>query len=120
MKIRIRANSVRFRLTKSEVEAFCKNGYIENVTEFGKKKFTYAIRADNKVDQLNADFDGNTITMYVNQNKSSDWATNEKIGFECTVETNAKCKLSLLLEKDFVCMDETVEDQSDNYPNPKA
>jgi hypothetical protein len=27
-------------------------------------------------------------------------------------------ELFLLLEKDFVCLDETIEDQSDNYPNP--
>jgi hypothetical protein len=26
--------------------------------------------------------------------------------------------LKLLLEKDFVCLDHTDEDQSDNYPNP--
>jgi hypothetical protein len=25
-----------------------------------------------------------------------------------------------LLEKDFACLDNTLEDQSDNYPNPKA
>jgi hypothetical protein len=24
------------------------------------------------------------------------------------------------LEKDFTCLDETGEDQSDNYPNPKT
>jgi hypothetical protein len=28
--------------------------------------------------------------------------------------------LFLLVEKDFVCLDNTVEDQSDNYPNPNA
>jgi len=27
-------------------------------------------------------------------------------------------QLHLLLEKDFVCLDNTAEDQSDNYPNP--
>jgi hypothetical protein len=26
----------------------------------------------------------------------------------------------LLVEKDFVCLDNTIEDQSDNYPNPLA
>lgn len=27
-------------------------------------------------------------------------------------------KVNLLIEKDFVCIDNTTEDQSDNYPNP--
>ena len=29
-------------------------------------------------------------------------------------------KFFLLLEKDFACLDNTHEDQSDKYPNPKA
>ena len=29
-------------------------------------------------------------------------------------------ELFLLVEKDFVCLDNTFEDQSDNYPNPNA
>jgi len=39
----------------------------------------------------------------------------DKVGFE-----NADGKLHLLVEKDFVCLDEVAEDQSDNYPNPLA
>jgi hypothetical protein len=37
-------------------------------------------------------------------------------------ETNAQPaqELFLLIEKDFVCLDNTFEDQSDNYPNPNA
>ena len=43
-----------------------------------------------------------------------------KVGFSHIFVLNSGTKLKLLVEKDFVCMDETVEDQSDNYPNPKA
>jgi hypothetical protein len=39
----------------------------------------------------------------------------DKVGFD------AKCgALQLLVEKDFTCLDNVDEDQSDNYPNPLA
>ena len=34
--------------------------------------------------------------------------------------SNLKKKLYILIEKDFKCLDNTIEDQSDNYPNPLA
>ena len=43
-----------------------------------------------------------------------------KVGFSHIFVLNSGTQLNLLVEKDFVCMDETVENQSDNYPNPKV
>ncbi|MFX0556136.1 DUF7009 family protein [Maribacter sp. CXY002] len=120
MKVRIKGNSVRFRLTKTEVDTFCTKGYIKEETNFDGKKFGYALQADVDVKLLDADFAGDTITMYLNKKESLLWGQSERVGFSCVVRTKKGNALSLLLEKDFVCMDETVEDQSDNYPNPKA
>ncbi len=39
----------------------------------------------------------------------------DEVGFE-----NEQGKLFLLVEKDFTCLDNVSEDQSDNYPNPLA
>lgn len=51
---------------------------------------------------------------------SRTWHEVERVGFDGVVETAAGNQLYLILEKDFVCMEETVEDKSDNYQNPKA
>lgn len=120
MKIRIRGNSVRLRLTKSEVDAFCSTGYYCESTDFGKHKFTYALRATTNVDKLSADFEADTITVYLNKELSASWSKDDRVGFSGEIKTKQGGVISLLVEKDFVCMDETVEDQSDNYPNPKA
>ena len=65
-------------------------------------------------------FTANTITIYIPKKDTLDWPTNTKIGFKNSIHTEKGGVLSILVEKDFVCMDETVEDQTDNYPNPKA
>ncbi len=119
MKIRIKGNTVRYRLTKSEVETLAQTGYYREETPFGGKTFIYAIKADSATPELNADFVNDTITMYLNEHKALAWANNDLVGFNSEIKMAKGTTLSLLLEKDFVCMDNRAEDQSDNYPNPK-
>lgn len=119
MKIRIRGNSIRYRLTKSEVETFCKTGHFQESTDFGNTTFTYALEAKEGIALLDAQFEVNTITLFLEKRKSKNWFETNQIGFSHSLIKENGTELSLLLEKDFVCMDETLEDQSDNYPNPK-
>ena len=46
------------------------------------------------------------------------WANSDRVGLQHTNLMENGKELFLLVEKDFVCLDETIEDQSDNYPNP--
>ena len=119
MKIRIRGNSVRFRLTKSEVQRLCGTGTVEEKTEFDGSFFYYAVKASKKHDNLHASFLDGTIILHIPITLLNNWNTNEKVGFYHTQRLNGGSGLMLTLEKDFVCMDKTAEDQSDNYPNPK-
>lgn len=120
MKIRIRGNSIRYRLTMSEVETFSTTGYYEEHTSFGHRKFGYALKAEQGIDHLKASFDGDIITLMVPGQDARDWAGNSVVGFSHSLELEGGGALSLLLEKDFACLDETGEDQSDNYPNPRT
>lgn len=120
MKIRIKGNTIRYRLTKSEVETFSKTGLFTEHTNFASAPFSYALKAKKGISGLEADFDQQTITVYFPDAEKSDWATNTRVGFESNYKTLTGAELFILVEKDFVCMDETIEDQSDNYPNPKA
>lgn len=42
------------------------------------------------------------------------------VGFNNKMPLDNGEHLFLLVEKDFVCLDNTFEDQSDNFPNPNA
>lgn len=119
MKIRIRGNSVRFRLTKSEVDTFGSEGYVEEKTEFGNSSFVYALQKSDG-DSIQASFDGMKITMLVPENIQKKWVGTQVVGFDNMIDLGNGKELYLLLEKDFKCLDETVEDQSDNYEHPLA
>lgn len=104
----------------SEVETFSRTGFYEQTTAFSHGKFRYALRAVPGISTLEAVFENDTITLMVPLKDAADWAQNSKIGFEDTMKLPGSESLSLLLEKDFACLDEREEDQADNYPNPNA
>ena len=112
MKIRIKGDSLRYRLTKSDIECFSKEGYLEETTAFGSQKLIYALQRYQE-DELTADFKDQKIVLYVPAYMADEWVTTDRVGFE-----NSNGPLYLLIEKDFKCLDNVAEDQSDNYPNP--
>lgn len=114
MKIRIKGNSLRYRLTKSDVEQFAGIGYMEEHIRFGKQTLTYALQRY-AGEQLSAIFGNDKITLYMPAAFSEEWISTDKVGFEDNHDG-----LFLLVEKDFKCLDNVAEDQSDNYPNPLA
>lgn len=112
MKIRIKDNSIRFRLTKSDVAALGENGMISSVTEFIDRPFVYAIEKTVET-ELSAAFVETKIVVKMPEAMISEWVSTDRIGFEGQYGL-----VKILVEKDFVCIDNTLEDQSDNYPNP--
>jgi len=119
MKIRIKGNSVRVRLTRSEVDHLGKEGYLEEITEFGNGTFKYALQSKEGINGLEADFKDAVMTMYIPSGIPQQWAANETVGYSNNMDIGAGRQLFLLLEKDFKCIDADVnEDQSDNFEHP--
>ncbi|MFT3750681.1 MAG: hypothetical protein QM768_20385 [Agriterribacter sp.] len=112
MKIRIKGNSLRYRLTRPEVAKLGTDAYLEDTTAFTGGTFIYAIEATQN-DKLLAEFINNKITLKMPQRMIDELVNTDTVGFDDHSGT-----VSLLVEKDFVCIDNTTEDQRDNYPNP--
>jgi hypothetical protein len=114
MKIRIKNNGLRYRLTRSEVEAFAHDGFFREKVQIGNETLTYILQRTTDA-ELSAVFKNNIITMLVPGNIADEWTGTDQVGFKATQD-----ETELLVEKDFTCLDEVDEDQSDNYPNPLA
>jgi hypothetical protein len=122
MKIRIRGNSLRFRLGKTEVEAFGVNGHIEESVNFGpggSNDFSYRLEAVPGVEFSGTFIDGR-ITVRVPETLVSAWATSAQVSLEGKQVLDDQRELTFLIEKDFACLDpHDGEDQSDTFPNPQ-
>ena len=121
MKVRIKGNFIRYRLSKSEVEALSLTGVVKETTCFGiNNLFTYSLESKDGIENLEANFMNGNLIIFLPKEYSHSWFTNSKVGYRSTVKIDEKNILVLLVEKDFQCLDETEEDQSNNYPNPIA
>jgi hypothetical protein len=114
MKIRIKGNSLRYRLTKSDMYRLSHEGYLEDKTDFGDRQLVYVIQKTND-NELSAFFNENVICLQVPEKIINELDSTDLTGFE-----GKQGNLYLLVEKDFTCLDNVNEDQSDNYPNPLA
>ncbi|GAA4326811.1 hypothetical protein GCM10023149_29860 [Mucilaginibacter gynuensis] len=113
MKIRIKGNTLRYRLTRSEVIALSQNGKLTDQTEFIGNTLSYSVQRSGE-EAMSADFNHNTISLYIPDKKLQQWASTDTVGLE-----NTWNGIYLLIEKDFKCIDGDVsEDQSDYFENP--
>lgn len=119
MKIRIKGNSIRLRLTKPEVGMFCREGSCAETIDFGTNSLTYSLEAKEKITDLEASYTADRITVYMPMEAKQNWFDSTRVGYSTTMARDTENHLSILVEKDFTCMDNTLEDQSDTYPNPK-
>ncbi|MGB5014646.1 MAG: hypothetical protein WBO68_11530 [Pyrinomonadaceae bacterium] len=123
MKIRIRGNTLRFRLGRTEVADLGTNGRIEETVNFGpgdQNNFYYRLeRADG--DGFAGTFAGGRITVSVPGILIDDWAGSEEVSIEGAQIIDERSQLKFLIEKDFVCLNaHNDEDQCDRYPHPKG
>lgn len=116
MKIRIKGDSIRYRLTKSDLEKFYKESYLEEVIHFPQNQLIYSLKANDSI-EISADFQDNQICIFFQKSELDTWFKTDKITYQHIQKFDGK-ELTILLEKDFVCLDNVDEDQSDNFPNP--
>ncbi|MFA6083880.1 hypothetical protein [Mucilaginibacter sp.] len=112
MKIRIKGNSLRYRLTQSDVTRLNQDGFLQEQTEFAGKTLTYGIEVTIN-DSLASDYIGDQILLSMPRTMIEELATTSRVGFD-----DKTGPVSILVEKDFTCLDNVEEDQSDNFPNP--
>jgi hypothetical protein len=118
MKLRIKGNSIRIRLSKIEVDELAAGSSLYDNTYFGTNTFGYSVQPVNNGGDLSASFANNIITLNVPKALLKEWPTNSVVGFESKMPIENSGHLQLLLEKDFKCLDKTTEDQSDFFDNP--
>lgn len=128
MKLRIKGNSLRLRLTQSEVARIGRGESVSEAVEFGAgARLTYALEIVMNAEQIAAHFTGDLITITLPLDQAREWAGTDLIGLraeqalsnESVAGGGSSSSLTLVIEKDFVCIDgDPTEDQSDAYPNP--
>ncbi len=123
MKIRIKDNSLRLRLTQGEVKTMEEDGKVAAQIQFGPTAehiLRYSLEKV-AIAAPQVEYDASAIRVMLPIDQANLWATSDQISIATVIPIADQLHLDLLIEKDFKCL--TVrpgEDESDMFPNPDA
>lgn len=121
MKLRIKGNSVRLRLTKSEVAQFARTAAVEENVDFGSESLIYALESSDDIESPRAVFENNRITILLPKSQANEWTQTNLVGIRGEQPTGDGKFFTILVEKDFACLQERPgEDDTDAFPNEPA
>ena len=122
MKIRIKDNSIRLRLTRGEVDTIRDTGVVISHTGFpGGRKFSYALESSPASVNPAAFYSDNEIRVRLPETVVLAWTSTEQVSIVGEQTLDDGEKLSILVEKDFNCLvSRPGEDESDMFVNPDS
>lgn len=121
MKLRIKGNALRLRLTQGEIRALADTGQVQERTEFpGGGQLTYRLRSDDKISEISVGYSGNIIEFRVPAALAQRWCSTDLVTLSAAPPVGADT-VQLVLEKDFACLEPRAgEDESDQFSHPRA
>ncbi len=123
MKLRTRADSVRVRLKRGEVDQLAAGSSVIEQTHFPNAVLTCRLDATEGGD-ISASFSDGTIALSVPRSRVLNWAYSDEVSLYAEQDLSEMGSLSLLIEKDFRCLEpghhRDCEDDEDTFPHPSA
>ncbi len=119
MKLRIRGNSVRLRVSQSELRQLAERGTARDSTAFGPgAELVYGLSVG-AAGPVRAEFSGANVTVTVPRAAFERWLDEDQISIHAEQPIDGGRVLTILVEKDFTCLTAREgEDESDLFPNP--
>ena len=113
MKLRIKNNTLRLRLSKSEISDLANNKTLTTSVGLSPQPLVFSLSAREAASIEHAD-NHLQFSMPLSVAQAFDQTDQVSYAYEAA-------DISVLIEKDFVCLEpRTGEDETDNYPNPNS
>ncbi len=120
MKIRIKGNALRLRLSKTDLRMLEENKTVTEKISFGVSELLYELKPTDAFNVLSASFEINKISILIPTSFSTVWNKNDIVSIDVQQNIGNNETLYILVEKDFQCLDKTTEDQTDYFINPNT
>jgi Family of unknown function (DUF7009) len=121
VKLRIKGDSLRLRLSQGEMRALAEKGEVEDRVSFpGGVALRYRLRVDQNNQSISAAYASDLIDIRVPRTLSERWCGTDLVTLSASQRLGAG-ELRIVLEKDWACLaPREGEDESDNFPHPEA
>ncbi len=112
MKLRFHGNSLRLRLSQSDVATLAAAGRVEESIQFANAPLSYSIESS-PIPAIAASFENGRIRITLPTADAQRWIASDEIGLE-----NSESSPRILVEKDFQCLHRAGDEDADGFPNP--
>jgi hypothetical protein len=123
MKMRIKGDSLRLRVSRSELDRFFCGERIEETIHFAAgpdAKLTYALQRAPEGAETALEYKQGDVTVSISKTQSDAWREPHEVGIYASIDVGRGRTLELIAEKDFACLDRSDEDNTDRFPNPQG
>lgn len=123
MKLRIKGNSLRLRVSRSELSQFLAGYRIEetiHLTTSTEAKLTYALESSPSATEVGVRYVPQEITVLLPEMLMQAWSEEREIGVYASIDIGNAKTLEVSIEKDFACLDGSDEENLDTFANPQA
>jgi hypothetical protein len=121
MKLRIRGNSIRLRLTQGDVAGLISEGTVSEAVQFSAAptdRLIYSVQVSHSAAVPIASYTQGELLVTLPAARAVEWADSDQVGIEHTQPADG-IELRIVVEKDFRCMQpRPEEDEADNFPHP--
>ncbi|HVS75970.1 MAG TPA: hypothetical protein VHE11_03480 [Steroidobacteraceae bacterium] len=121
MKLRIKGDSLRLRLTQGEMRALAEQGEVDDRIHFpGGPALVYRVRVDRHGQEISGSYNSNLIDIRIPEALAERWCGTDLVTLSAS-QTAPAGELRIVLEKDWACLaPREGEDESDNFPHPES
>jgi hypothetical protein len=123
MKLRIKGNSLRLRVSRSELARLLDGDRIEETIRFTaapEATLTYALASAMQSAPVSVEYGFKTVTVVLANNRARTWGSEGEVGVYGEIDNGEGGVLEVIVEKDFACLDRSDEDNADTFANPYA
>lgn len=119
MKIRIKGNSIRLRLSQTEVRDLAADRSISECTQISIYDQLITELRPWDLETTSVTYSKGHLLICQPESVISEWAYGDDVSMQCIVDNGTEGGLSVLIEKDFACLNPR-EGEADLYPNPET
>ena len=120
MKLRIKGNSLRVRITPSEMVRLLESGRIDETIHFAADEnahLTYALEHAPGATAISVRYSPNEVAVVLSSTEARRWSSGGDVGLYGETPT-ARGPIQVAVEKDFACLDKDDAENVDTFPNP--
>ncbi|RZU39102.1 DUF7009 family protein [Edaphobacter modestus] len=123
MKLRLKGNSLRLRVTRSELTSLQAGKRIQESVLFPADppaSLGYVLGIGSHNQPVHVVLASQQIVVSLSQDQLVSWSGEHQVGIYASLPVAEGTVLEVAIEKDFACLDLSDEDNTDTFANPMA